>query len=81
MPIYEYTCRSCSHQFELLVLKSTALECPNCKATDLERLLSLPAVKSETTKDKALRSAKKRDQKQGAEREYTQREYEKHHDD
>ncbi|MGE0461800.1 MAG: zinc ribbon domain-containing protein [Vicinamibacterales bacterium] len=44
MPLYEYECRSCHHQFELLVRESTALECPACHGTELEKQLSVFAV-------------------------------------
>jgi putative FmdB family regulatory protein len=46
MPIYEYGCRHCGHQFEFLVLPSsdTTPACPECKGRDLERLLSGFAV-------------------------------------
>src|SRR5262245_57796967 len=44
MPIYEYECRSCHHEFELLVLKDTVVACPSCQGQDLERLLSGFAV-------------------------------------
>jgi putative FmdB family regulatory protein len=47
MPIYEYQCRSCSEQFETLVLKGTVAECPACHGHDLEQLLSGFAVSSE----------------------------------
>jgi hypothetical protein len=47
----------------------------------LERLLSLPAVRSESTKQQALRAAKRRDANQASERVHAQREYEAHHDD
>ena len=47
MPIYEYECRGCGHQFELLVLKGTVAECPECKSKKLEQLLSGFAVSSE----------------------------------
>jgi len=81
MPIYEYTCRKCKNAFEQLVRKGDIPACPKCKSEDLEKLLSLPAVKSETTHGLAMRAAKKRDKAQGTEREYTQRQYELHHDD
>ena len=80
MPIYEYACRKCTHQFEALILKGAVPECPECKGQDLERLLSLPAVKSESTKANALKAAKKRDSAQGTERVAAQREYEANHD-
>ena len=46
MPIYEYECRQCGHQFEFLVLPSsnTTPACPECKGQELERLLSGFAV-------------------------------------
>ena len=61
MPIYEYECRGCGHQFELVVLpKSTAAPaCPECHSEELERLLSHFAVSSEGTRATNLKSAKK----------------------
>jgi putative FmdB family regulatory protein len=50
MPIYEYQCRQCSNQFELLVLKNTTIECPTCQSKDLEQLLSGFAVSSDGTR-------------------------------
>lgn len=47
MPIYEYRCRRCSREFELLVLTSTVVECPACQSNDLDRLLSGFAVNSD----------------------------------
>ena len=81
MPIYEYTCRGCGRDFELLVLKSTTLACPSCASADLERQMSVPAVKSESTHNLAMRAAKKRDTKQASEQNRAQREYELHHND
>jgi len=46
MPIYEYECRGCGHQFELLVLKNIPA-CPECQSQDLEQLLSGFAVSSQ----------------------------------
>ena len=58
MPIYEYKCRECGNEFEALVRKSDTPNCPSCKGTELERLLSLPALKTESTKANALKAAK-----------------------
>jgi putative FmdB family regulatory protein len=38
MPLYDYKCRGCAEQFELLVLKSTVAACPTCGSLDLEQL-------------------------------------------
>jgi putative FmdB family regulatory protein len=82
MPIYEYVCLSCKNKFELLIRGTSASPaCPACKSADLEKLFSLPAVKSETTHALAMKAARKRDARQGTERVIAQREYEAHHDD
>ncbi len=81
MPIYEYVCKSCDHKFEALVRGKTAPTCESCGGADLERLISMPYVKSETTKAAAMRAAKKRDQKLGNERAQEQLKYEKSHND
>lgn len=44
MPIYEYACHQCGHEFEALVRQSTVPECPDCHGTDLEKLLSVFAT-------------------------------------
>ncbi|WP_419782062.1 FmdB family zinc ribbon protein [Maridesulfovibrio sp.] len=42
MPIYEYKCNVCDHEFEELVFSSSAENpaCPECKSSDTEKLLS-----------------------------------------
>lgn len=44
MPLYEYRCRDCRHEFELLVRESTRLACPACDSAALEKQLSIFAV-------------------------------------
>ncbi len=48
MPLYDYRCRACGHQFETLVRSQdpAPTDCPKCGAADLERLLSVVAVTS-----------------------------------
>jgi putative FmdB family regulatory protein len=81
MPIYEYTCQSCSHEFEALVRRGKTPACPSCGKEKLERRFSLPNVSSETTRAQSMRAAKRRDKAQGIDRVEAQREYEKNHDD
>ena len=81
MPIFEYRCKGCDNEFEMLVLKATVPACPKCAGTELERLISLAAVKSDGTHALALKAAKRRDAKQGSENARAQREYELHHND
>jgi len=42
MPIFEYVCNACGHQFEFLQLPAatTVPSCPACQSLNLERLLS-----------------------------------------
>lgn len=80
MPIFEYACRGCGKAFELLVRKGDVPACPSCASLDLEKKLSGVAIKSESTHAQALKAAKRRDAKQGAENARAQREYELNHD-
>jgi putative FmdB family regulatory protein len=41
MPIFEFACQDCHTDFELLVRSSTALACPHCQSTALEKKLSV----------------------------------------
>ena len=81
MPIYEYVCGDCGREFEKLVRKTETPQCVACGSESVTRQLSLPAVKSETTKAQAMRAAKKRDKAQATDRVEAQRAYEKSHDD
>lgn len=44
MPIFEYVCRDCDHQFEAIVLGSKAAKCPKCESKKLDQQLSRFAV-------------------------------------
>ena len=43
MPLYEYACQQCGHEFETLVRDGETAACPACQAERLERRLSVPA--------------------------------------
>ena len=82
MPIYEYICGACAHDFEAFLRKENdAVKCPECESTELERQISTPRVHSDGRKDLSMRAAKKRDHSQAKEAAYTQRQYELNHDD
>jgi putative FmdB family regulatory protein len=81
MPIYEYQCKACAHQFESLVLRGEVPACEACGGLELDRLLSLPNVKSESTKALGAQAARRRDAKQGEERVQEQIRYERSHND
>ena len=79
MPIFEYECRECRQQFEHLERAgSPPAECPSCGAEQVQRLVSLCAVSSESSRAANLtaahhRAATRRQEKQRSE--HTQ-----HHD-
>jgi putative FmdB family regulatory protein len=59
VPLYEFRCRTCRHEFEALVRPNSSASCPSCKGSDLERILSLLAVSSESTRATNLARARK----------------------
>ena len=44
MPIFEYICKECQHEFEALVFGKQKAECPKCQSKKLEPQLSVFAV-------------------------------------
>ncbi|MFT3956364.1 MAG: zinc ribbon domain-containing protein [Piscinibacter sp.] len=40
MPIHDYRCQACGHEFETLVRSSSVPACPQCASTALDRLVS-----------------------------------------
>jgi putative FmdB family regulatory protein len=37
MPLFEYQCKTCGHQFEALVVGSRTPACPRCKSEEPEK--------------------------------------------
>jgi putative FmdB family regulatory protein len=86
MPIYEYQCRKCAAEFELLVLPASPVPaCPSCQSPDIEQLLSGFAVSSDGIRKAHIQAARRksangsqvRDQK-AAQAEYFQKERAEH---
>lgn len=46
MPLFDFRCRACGREFEALVRAGQPPACPVCRSGDLERQLSLFAVKT-----------------------------------
>jgi putative FmdB family regulatory protein len=46
VPIYEYSCPACDHEFEVLIRSTERAKCPTCGSVKIERLLSVPAAHS-----------------------------------
>lgn len=83
MPIFEYVCNACGHQFEFLKLPAatTVPTCPACQSPNLERLLSGFAL-STTALTKARVKAERKQQlgsKDHKDKQVAQAEEIKHH--
>jgi putative FmdB family regulatory protein len=49
VPIYEYACAKCSHEFEELVFdRDAVIKCPECGSKKTKKLLSVFAHKSDS---------------------------------
>lgn len=48
MPIFEYICKECQHEFEALVFGKQKAECPKCQSKKLEPQLSVFAVSAKS---------------------------------
>lgn len=44
MPLFEYRCSACGHQFEFLARGGATPSCPKCDSASLEKQLSVFAV-------------------------------------
>jgi putative FmdB family regulatory protein len=49
MPIFEYVCEDCRHEFEALVYGNERTVCPKCRGKKLNRQLSVFAVSAKTS--------------------------------
>lgn len=81
MPIFDYICDDCGKEFEFFLRGSDEASCPACESTSVTRQLPLPKVKSSKTHAKAMKAARKRDQRLNAQQTRTRIEYEEAHDD
>ncbi len=79
VPIYEYECRTCKHQFEQLIRTGDVPACPKCTGRDLERLTSHVAVSSEHSRQVSFNKARQSAGKVQRDKDHAQMEYEKKH--
>src|SRR6185436_15575237 len=60
MPLYDYVCKGCNHEFEALVRTGTIPECPECHSQDLERQLSTFMMTSAEHNRELVRNERKK---------------------
>jgi putative FmdB family regulatory protein len=81
MPIYEYRCSGCGHEFEQLVRTGDVPSCPSCKGQTLERQLSHVSVSSENTRSLNFKKERAKAKLVQRDKDVAQAEYEKKHHD
>jgi len=79
MPIYDYKCHACGHFFEELVKLGQAPDCPSCGSADIEQLISLPAVSTESSRERNIAKARKRAGKEHKEKKHAEAEYQRNY--
>ena len=60
MPLYDFRCRACGHQFEAVVRPPASAVCRSCGGGDLERMPSSFAVASRDRTRAHAEAARKR---------------------
>jgi putative FmdB family regulatory protein len=58
MPIYEYACRACGHEFEALVRASDQPACASCGSKELQKKLSTPTTQKYTPGETAANKSR-----------------------
>lgn len=79
MPLFDFTCRRCSHTFEALVRPGHSVTCRACESPDLDQLPASFAPSSEGMRRASLDGARKVAEGQRAERRRAEHREMKHH--
>ena len=79
MPIYEFLCQRCGHQFEKLVRVDHTAPCPACQSEEVERLLSLAAISTQKSRTHAITGARRVAMDVKKEKDHAQAEYERNY--
>lgn len=81
MPLYDFHCRGCRHEFEALVRsQDPPPRCPACQSQELERLLSGFAVSTAEKTAAAAKDSRKRQVAANKDKVVADEEYRKHHE-
>jgi putative FmdB family regulatory protein len=81
MPLYDFRCRACGHEFEALVRPPEAsVSCPACQQVDVERLVSLFAVDTDERRSAAAKKSREAQIRGRRDAIIADEEYRKNHD-
>ena len=81
MPIHDFRCRGCGHEFEALTRpQDPPAACPACKSADLEKLLSGFAVSSAESRAASALGSRKRQVRANQDKVVADEEYRKEHE-
>jgi putative FmdB family regulatory protein len=80
MPIFEFYCRACGHDFELLVRPAETAACPKCRSENLEKLLSGFAVDTDERRAAAAKSSRQAQIRGRKDAIIAEEEYRRNHD-
>ena len=81
MPIYDFLCRACGHEFEAISrAQDPPVACPSCGGQDLDRLPSGFAVSSAEKTAAAAADSRKRQRLANKDKIIAEEEYRKEHE-
>jgi putative FmdB family regulatory protein len=82
MPLYDFRCRGCGHEFEALVRPpETSILCPSCRQSDVERMLSAFAVSTDERRSAAAKASRRAQIRGRKDAIIADEEYRRKHDD
>ena len=81
MPLYDYRCTTCDHEFEALVRpQDPPPTCPSCRSGAVEKLLSAFALHTEERHRAAVADSRKRQVAKNKDKLVAEEEYRKEHE-
>jgi len=81
MPLYDFHCTKCEHEFEALVRpQDPAPKCPACASTEIEKLLSGFALHTDDRHQAAVKDSRRRQIKANKDKLVADEEYRKEHE-
>jgi len=81
MPLYDFHCTKCEHEFEALVRpQDPAPKCPACQSTAIAKLLSAFALHTDDRHQAAVKDSRRRQVKANKDKLVADEEYRKEHE-